>query len=163
VTRNDADAQNQVQTLNRGSSSNSSNASNYAQDAPQSAAAGSRDAERAGGEGGVSNSNSNVSTMDGFSPNIRLVVAPLDDAGAAPDMVPLTAGDVPASMKGQEFVVIVDMGGRVQQVTPRHPAAADSKRQNEKRLKKATPPPSPLSTLRFQPGSRQRRLLVKVE
>jgi hypothetical protein len=157
AARNDADGQNQAQSVNRNSNLG------YAQAPPPSVAAAPRDAERAGGEGGTSNSNSNVSNLDGASVGIRLVVAPLDDAGAAPDVVPLTAGDVPASMKGQEFVVIVDMGGRVQQVMPRHAAAADSKRQNEKRLKKATPPPSPLSTLRFQPGARQRRLLVRVE
>lgn len=164
ISRNDPETQSQGQSQNQSQSQNQANrnvAANYAQAPPPAAAAATapHDAERAGGEGA-----SNAYNYDGVNAaNVRLLVAPLDDAGAAPDMVPLTASDVPASLKGQEFVVIVDMAGRVQQVTPRHPAPADSKRQNEKRLKKATPPPSPLATLRFQPGARQRRLLVRVE
>jgi hypothetical protein len=116
-----------------------------------------REQERPGGEGGTL-----AAQEEAAARPIRLVVTAADGAGPAPELIPSPALDLPADLRGREFVVIVDAAGRVRQVLPRHPALRDSTRANENRLAK-TQAASPLSALRFQPGDRQRRLLVRAE
>jgi hypothetical protein len=125
----------------------------------------SRDGERAGGDAG---------NFQNEQLAVRLAISAIDGAGAAPDLLAGSTTEVPASLKGQEFVVIVDMAGRVIQATPQKPppaeekaekpAADEAKRAKTKSLAKAaaTPPP-PFAGVRFQPGARQRRLLIRVE
>lgn len=116
-----------------------------------------RDQERPGGEGGAP-----AAPEEAAARPVRLVVTAADGAGPAPELIPSPTLELPADLRGREFVVIVDAAGRVRQVLPRRPALRDSARANENRLAK-TQTASPLAALRFQPGDRQRRLLVRAE
>jgi len=141
-----------------------------AQPAPAAPRAAS-DGERSGGEGGYVWQTYDQAKVAG----LRLVVSPMDSGGAAPELIPASAVDLPVSLRGQEFVVIVDLAGRVHQVRSlRQDPAADGRQAdtsnstsastsaNEKRGTK-TPAASPLAAIRFHPGAMQRRLLIRLE
>jgi hypothetical protein len=172
VANSDA-AENTAPSPGRSPDANTATSGLVPQQAP-AAPRGARDAERSGGEGGYVWQNYDQSKVAG----LRLVVSPLDSAGAAPELIPATAAELPASLRGQEFVVIVDLAGRVHQVTTRRTDPADGRQANantgtgaspsastsanEKRGAK-TPAASPLAAVRFQPGATQRRLLIRFE
>jgi hypothetical protein len=123
-------------------------------DAPASVAA-TREGDRAGGEGGVVEPSPVVP--------VRVLVWALDGNSSTPDLIAASVADVPASLRGQQFVVVVDAAGRVRQVTPRQRPQRDANRANEIAAAPVPPASSPLMALRFAPGDRTRRLLVRVE
>jgi putative zinc finger protein len=135
---------------------------------PQAAAAAAgRVAEKAGGEGGVS--------LDGFSdssaarPNLKILAA--DEWGSVPLVVNARDFDLPADMRGREFVLLVEASGRVRDVRAtekrslkKKTAARDDERAQDPALEEKTDKgPEALRSLRFAPGDRPRRLLVRVE
>ncbi|MCA1579865.1 MAG: zf-HC2 domain-containing protein [Acidobacteria bacterium] len=111
-----------------------------------------RASERAGGEGAA------AGFGDGASRPVRLVVAQADGAGSPPDLLAPRDVDVPASLRGRSFILVVDAAGRVRQVASEKPAAAQEAAADARKEEI----PSLLS-LRFTPGDRQRRLLLRVE
>lgn len=123
-----------------------------------------RDTDRQGGEGG----NQSEQQQQAAAP-LRFVVSALGGGPSAPDLLPGTGGvgvgDYPASLRGHQFVLFVDAAGRVRQVRP-WPELRGGRRSNANdsaARAKEKDSPSPLLTLRFQPGDAPRRLLVRVE
>ncbi len=90
---------------------------------------------------------------------IRLSVEAIDGHGSAPALLSESRMAMPASYRGHEFILLVDSQGRVSEVRP-GPADAPLK-QETARL--AAPANAALSELRFRPGNRPRRLLVRFE
>jgi hypothetical protein len=100
---------------------------------------------------------------------VRLEILALDGAGTAPPLVETPGLDLPASLRGQEFRLVVDASGRVREVTPMET------RSRKKAFLRQEPPRSddaaetdvktshPLKDLRFQAGDRPRVLRVRVE
>ncbi|HTY41016.1 MAG TPA: hypothetical protein VMH79_04000 [Thermoanaerobaculia bacterium] len=79
----------------------------------------------------------------------RFFLQPIDGEGLPPGIASRPPNDRLAALKGREFVVLVDTGGRVRRVlTPAGVAAPDG---------------APLQELRFVAGDRPRRLLVRIE
>ena len=110
--------------------------------------------ERAGGEG-----NAGV-PPETTPPALRLVALSLDGSSSPPEILSPTAAGVPSNLRGRSFVLIVDAGGRVRQVRPQGGAGAAGAVSTQD--SDASAPPS-LLALRFRPGDRQRRLLLRVE
>ncbi len=111
-----------------------------------------RASERAGGEGAAAGFAHNASRP------VRLVVVQADGAGSPPDLVAPRDVDIPAALRGRGFILVVDAAGRVRQAVPEKPAAAQEAASDARKEEL----PSLLS-LRFAPGDRQRRLLLRVE
>ncbi|MEP6768457.1 MAG: hypothetical protein ABJC61_07305 [Acidobacteriota bacterium] len=116
--------------------------------APKSAM---RASERAGGEG----------TATGFADAprpVRLVVVQADGAGSPPELVAARDVDVPAALRGRSFILVVDAAGRVRQAAPERPAPAQEAAADGRKEELLS-----LLSLRFAPGDRQRRLLLRIE
>jgi hypothetical protein len=75
---------------------------------------------------------------------LRLTVHPIDGYGPAPALLPEPSITLPLQERGREYVLLLDSQGVVREVRP-------------------SPAPAALSHLHFRPGSRPRRLLVRVE
>lgn len=114
-------------------------------------------AEPPGGEAGAS------ATPD-RADALRLVVSALDSQGAAPPLETGVPDDRLALLRGREFILLVESQGRVRSVEP-SPAREDRLRKNEPAAAadEETPDLDPLRELRFRPGDRPRRLLVRIE
>ena len=65
---------------------------------------------------------------------------------------------MPASYRGHEFVVNVDSQGKVSDVRP-----APARERKEETARTTAAVPAALTELRFEPGNRPRRLLVRFE
>ncbi len=115
--------------------------------------------ERSGGEGSASPS---AASAEPGSP-ARLVFIPLDGEGNAPDLATPDAGDLLADLRGHEYILLVEAGGRVREAAPSE--ARKSARPRAMTRDAATGISAPLSVrkLRFKPGDRPRRLLLKVQ
>ncbi len=118
--------------------------------APQAAA---RSAERPGGEGATAQF-----AEDPARP-VRLVIRQADGAGAAPVLLRPGDADVPATLRGRSFLLVIDAAGRVRETVAtgrggREDGATDARKEEVI--------PS-LFSLRFAPGDRPRRLLLRVE
>ena len=115
--------------------------------------------ERSGGEGSTSASAASVEP----GASARLVFIALDGEGTAPALTTPNAGDLLADLRGHEYILLVEAGGRVREVSPSdakkglrpRPMARDA-------LSEASAPPT-VRNLRFKPGDRPRRLLLKVQ
>jgi len=114
-------------------------------------------AEPAGGEGAPAGS-----TVPGEGPAVRLVILSADEETSVPALLPGASLEPLAGERGREFFVVVETQGRVRDIQP-----VDNRRLKTRRAVSAAPPPSPglqtLHELRFAPGDRPRRLLVRVE
>lgn len=75
---------------------------------------------------------------------LRLTVRSIDGYGAAPALLPDGSIELSPQERGREYVLLLDSQGVVREVRP-------------------SPAPAALSSLHFRPGSRPRRLLVRVE
>lgn len=75
---------------------------------------------------------------------LRLTVHSIDGYGAAPAILPEGPVALSPQERGREYVLLLDSQGVVREVRP-------------------SPAPAALSRLHFRPGSRPRRLLVRVE
>ncbi len=118
--------------------------------------------ERAGGEGSAT---SKLAT-DSVSPAPRLELTAIDGAGSVPALTNAEGIEVPAELKGREFVLVVDASGRVREVRPSEPALRKKRlRQEADREASVADAKAPrvLLELRFRPGDRPRLLRVRVE
>jgi Putative zinc-finger len=115
-------------------------------------------AERAGGEGDAS------TAVAAQTAPLHLSIREIDGFGPPPGLVPGARIDLPAAERGREYVMMVDSQGAVRNVSR---AAADSGRiaaEPRRSIAKAEVSAlSPLFRLRFQPGNRPRRLLVRID
>ncbi|MGH9363685.1 MAG: anti-sigma factor family protein [Thermoanaerobaculia bacterium] len=114
--------------------------------------------ERARGEGAVAGS-----TVSGEIPPLRLVILPADTGGSVPALLPGASLEPLAAERGRVFLLIVETQGRVREVR-----RADTDKSLRVRVGAADGklPPADLRVLldlRFAPGDRPRRLLVRVE
>ncbi|HXM79973.1 MAG TPA: hypothetical protein VOA00_12125 [Thermoanaerobaculia bacterium] len=110
--------------------------------------------ERAGGEGDAG------APPEATPFALRLVTLSLDGSSSPPDILSPSAAGVPSNLRGRSFVLIVDAGGRVRQVRPHGGAGAAGAISAQD---SDAPAPPSLLALRFRPGDRQRRLLLRVE
>ena len=111
-------------------------------------------AERAGGEGDAG------APPEATPSALRLVALSLDGSSSPPEILSPSAAGVPSNLRGRSFVLIVDAGGRVRQVRPHGGAGAAGALSTQD---SDAPGPPSLLALRFRPGDRQRRLLLRVE
>jgi Putative zinc-finger len=129
-----------------------------AREAPLVDSAPKSSADRAGGEGDAS------TAVAAQTAPLHLSIREIDGFGPPPDLLPGARIDLPAAERGQEYVMMVDTQGTVRNVSR---AAADSGRiaaEPRRSIAKAEVSAlSPLSRLRFQPGNRPRRLLVRID
>jgi hypothetical protein len=115
--------------------------------------------ERSGGEGSTSASAASVEPRA----SARLVFIALDGEGTAPALTTPNAGDLLADLRGHEYILLVEAGGRVREVS-----SSDAKKSLRPRtmardaLSEASAPQS-VRNLRFKPGDRPRRLLLKIQ
>lgn len=142
------------------------------QDAFAAQQAAPRDTDRAGGEGAAAPADQ---LRPAVSTPVRLVVSPLDGISFTPNLIVESAADVPVSLRGQKFIVLVDTAGRVREVGPwpkarasspppqNQPSPPQEQARGQKSLARAKDADSPLRALRFQAGDAPRRLLVRVE
>lgn len=125
-------------------------------------------ADPAGGEAGAS-------ATAGRGPALRLLVTALDSQGAPPPLEVGVADDRLAPLRGQEFVLLIESQGRVRSVSPSRARAEDSLNKKDRAdaavdargdldaNAEKSPDLEALRELRFRPGDRPRRLLVRVE
>ena len=118
-------------------------------------------ADPAGGEAGASA----FATERGAA--LRLLITTLDSQGAPPPLESGGADDRLAPLRGQEFILLIESQGRVRSVSrsgPREEGALNKdKRADVEADAEASPAVEALRELRFRPGDRPRRLLVRVE
>jgi hypothetical protein len=114
--------------------------------------------ERSGGEGAAAPS---TASAEPGAP-ARLVIQALDGEGNAPAVLSPDASEMLAGLRGRQYSLLVEAGGRVRE------ARLDGKRPRGARpraresVASDSAPPSVWS-LRFTPGDRPRRLLLRVE
>ena len=114
-------------------------------------------AESAGGEAGAANA------ADAITASPRLSVRPADGQGAAPALASSIPDERFAALRGQEFVLVVEAQGRVRDVLP---SSGDGFLARSDARSAAAHPPTALDALRalrFAPGDRPRRLIVRIE
>lgn len=123
-----------------------------ARQAPASAVA-PRTAERAGGEG------ANAVSADAVAPPLRIRLEALDGISAVPGVVGSEAAELPPQLRGSRWVLLIDGAGRVLQARRDSSGArhkdAPAELQNEAS--------QPILALRFVPGDRPRRVLLRLE
>jgi len=117
--------------------------------------------ERAGGEGSVPAAPSALASASGTV--LRLKVTALDSQGEAPERLG-TPPDLPPEERGRAYELFVDAGGRVFDVKPySERRKARPERQDAARDVLEPAPPEALKSLRFRPGDRPRKLLVRIQ
>lgn len=113
--------------------------------------------EAAGGESGAANA------MDSIAAPPRLSVSALDGQGAAPALMSLPSDERFAPLRGKEFVLVVETQGRVRDVQPSSGDGFLTRRDAAAAPASQTGAIDALRALRFAPGDRPRRLLVRIE
>jgi len=108
-----------------------------------------------GGEAGVAGAGEE-------SVDVHLTIRAIDGEGTAPELASTPSDDRLAALRGREFILIVESGGRVLSVQ----AVSEGKTSKDEAA--AAPPaaddaPAVLRELIFQPGDRSRRLTVSVQ
>jgi len=114
----------------------------------------------AGGEGEA------VTRPAGAPSPLHLSIHEADGFGAPPPLLSEPRIELPPAERGHEYLLLVDSQGIVRKVSPRvsreeAPGFAPAPPQRMSRAQAAAP--RPLAELRFQAGSRPRRLLVRIE
>jgi len=97
--------------------------------------------------------------------SVHLVINAIDDYGEPPEVSDTPTDDALADLTGREFILLVEAGGRVRDVTP-SPSGGNLLRKDtpsRDKLASAKKEGSELLGLRFKPSDRPRRLLVRVE
>ena len=113
----------------------------------------------AAGEAGIASSAE-------LPPAVRLAIWSIDGYGQPPELAKTPSDERLAALKGQEFVLVVESGGRVRAVEKRR---SEQKVAKDKSAAVAEAPASSesaeviLQELVFHPGDRSRRLTVAVE
>jgi putative zinc finger protein len=99
------------------------------------------------------------------APPLRLSISEIDGFGVPPALVSDVRIALPATERGREYVLMVDSQGIVRQVS--RASSDDSDRTASARRRQISKAeaaaPAPLSGLRFEPGNRPRRLLVRID
>ena len=114
--------------------------------------------EVAGGEGAAG---AVTAPEDASSP--RLLVYPADGGGTAPAIATPGAAQLLAAERGREYFLLVEAGGKVRDARPSGakkgfvPEPAPAAREREVKA------PAAVWNLRFAPGDRTRRLLLRIE
>ena len=95
---------------------------------------------------------------------VRLEVRSLDGEGAPPEIAAMPPDERLGPLRGREFILTVEAGGKVSAVAPprAEPESALRKDSAASVEPRAAGSPEALRELRFQPGARPRRLLVRV-
>ena len=126
---------------------------------PDAASSGfARNREHVGGEGAAASS---AASPEPGAP-ARLVVLPLDGEGTVPEVISPDAADLLVPLRGKRYVLLVEAGGRVREAKPDERGKRGARPDARRSLENAGAPPS-VWTLRFAPGDRPRRLLLRVE
>jgi hypothetical protein len=86
---------------------------------------------------------------------LKLSFQAIDGYGSSPALLSGEPRDLPVDERGQEYVLLLDSQGIVRRVTPQLAGRGTSVRQGDAS--------AALSRLRFAPGNRPRRLLVRFE
>jgi anti-sigma factor RsiW len=115
--------------------------------------------ERSGGEGAASSS---AASAEPIAP-ARLVFIPLDGEGTAPDLATPNAGDLLADLRGHEYLLLVEAGGRVREASSSYAKKTVRPRTMARDAVSEVSAPSSVRSLRFKPGDRPRRLLLKIQ
>ena len=115
-------------------------------------------ADPAGGEAGAS-------AMAERGPALRLLVTALDSQGAPPPLEAGVADDRLAPLRGREFVLLIESQGRVRsiEVSRAREEGSLNKKDSADDAVDESIDLEVLRDLRFRPGDRPRRLLVRVE
>lgn len=108
-----------------------------------------------GRAGGTQEEESTAAAAAPASP-LHLSIEAIDGYGSAPPLLSDSRMAMPAAYRGHEFILLVDSQGKVSEVLP-----GPTRKQETARL--AAPTPDALSELRFKPGNRPRRLLLRFE
>jgi hypothetical protein len=117
-----------------------------------------RNAERPGGEGAAAPS---IASSEIAAP-ARLVILPLDGGGNPPEILTPDASEALSSLRGRQYLLLVEAAGRVREAKLEAPASPASRSRAKSAVEGAAAPP-PVLGLRFKPGDRPRRLLLRVE
>ena len=94
---------------------------------------------------------------------VRLTIRAIDGEGTAPDVVRTPSDERLAPLRGREFVLIVETGGRVRSVEARPERKAKDEASAATGLSSTEDPGAVLRELVFQAGDRSRRLTVLVQ
>jgi hypothetical protein len=96
---------------------------------------------------------------------VHLVINAIDGYGEPPEVRETPTDDALAGLAGRDFILLVETGGRVRDVTPSTAGGnlLHKDAQNRDKLASAKNEGSELLELRFKPSDRPRRLLVRVE
>ncbi len=86
---------------------------------------------------------------------LRLSIHEIDGYGTPPELVSGGRLDLPVDERGREYILLLDSQGIVRRVVPQPTGRAETLRQGDAS--------TALFRLRFQPGNRPRRLLVRFE
>ena len=114
--------------------------------------------EPSGGEAGGANA------VDSAASPPHLSVRTADGQGAPPALASQPPDQRLTALRGREFILIVDARGRVREVLPQESDGSLSKREPATaQAGQVTGAMDALRALRFAPGDRPRRLLVRVE
>ncbi len=113
--------------------------------------------EPAGGESGA------ASAMDSLAAPPRISVSAMDGQGAPPALTSLPSDERFAPLRGQEFVLVVEAQGRVREVLPSSGDGFLARRDAATAQANQTGAIDALRALRFAPGDRPRRLVVRIE
>lgn len=117
-----------------------------------------RSLERSGGEGALAPST--ASAEPGAS--ARLVIQALDGEGSAPAVASPGASETLAGLRGHQYFLLVEAGGRVREARPDGKKPRGARTRAKESVQSDSAPP-PVWNLRFTPGDRPRRLLLRVE
>jgi hypothetical protein len=118
-----------------------------------------RKLESAGGEGAATSS---AASAEPASP-ARLVLVSLDGAGSAPEIVSAGAAERLADLRGRQYYLIVEASGRVREARAESRQERFQKRNKVRDAVEIAAAPPAVRSLRFRPGDRPRRLLLRVE
>ncbi len=108
--------------------------------------------EGAGGEGAAAAS---AASAEPGSPALPVLV-PLDGEGRAPEIITPRAAELLADLRGRQFVLLVEAGGRVLEARP------DGRKLAKTRAAQQVVPQA-VRDLRFEPTDRPRRILLRID
>jgi len=138
-----------------------SDAGDIASSRPKELALSAPARREAGGEG------SHVSSLASAEPGApaRLVIQALDGEGEAPYVLNPDAAETLSELRGRRYLLLVEASGRVREARldqPKPPAMSSRSRASAGTIETAKAPDA-VWKLRFRPGDRPRRLLLRVE
>ena len=114
--------------------------------------------ERSGGEGAAAPSTASAEP----GPAARLVILPLDGQGNAPEVLNPDAGEILSGLRGRRYSLLVEAGGRIREARLEEAGPRGTRPRGRASVQSVSAPPAVWS-LRFKPGDRPRRLLLRVE